>query len=222
MKKKTKIIWGVIFIGLIAIALVIYTQREILFIKAGHFMAPTGDYTADIVILEGADYIDTGFIKTGMDLMSAGKVKKIIVVIHRIAPAHRPFGINGDYPDVVRQKLKEAGLKEQQFKVIVSPIRNPVTLKEAQFVLKDLADDQIKDAILIAPSFHTRRSYLCYSYIGKPLRIKIYPVACFTDHQQVKWWEDERGWRTFGAESLKLLYYLTFRHIPLKLSYASD
>lgn len=219
MKKKTKIIWGVIFIGLILSVLVTYSQREAIFIKAGHFMAPTGDYTADVAILEGADYIDTGLIQAGLDLLSAGKVKKVIIVIHRIAPAHRPFGINGDYPDAVRQKLKEAGLKEHQFKVIVSPIRNPVTLKEAQFVLKDLAGEPIKDAILIAPSFHTRRSYLCYAYIGEPRQMKIYPLAAFTDHRQVEWWKDERGWRTFGAESLKLLYYLAAGHIPLKFSY---
>lgn len=219
MKKRTKIIWGVIFIGLFAAAAGFYSQREAIFIHAGHFMAPTGDYTADIAILEGADYITTGFVKAGLDLLSVGKVKKIIVVIHRIAPAHRPFGINGDYPDVVRQKLKETGLKDHQFKVIVSPIRNPVTLKEAQFVMKDLAGDPIKDAILIAPSFHTRRSYLCYSYAGEPLQIKIYPMAVFTDHRQDQWWKDERGWRGFGAESLKLLYYLAAGHIPLKFSY---
>ena len=65
MKKKTKLIWGGIFIALVIIALVIYSQRETIFIKAGNFMAPTGDYTADVVILEGADYIRTGFIKHG-------------------------------------------------------------------------------------------------------------------------------------------------------------
>lgn len=219
MKKKKKIIWGIILIGLAAAAFVVYVQREALLVKAGHFMAPTGNYTADIAILEGADYISTGFIKTGMDLLSAGKVKKIIVVIHRIAPAHRPFGINGNYPDAVSRQLREAGLKEEQFKIIVSPIRNPVTLKEAQFVMTDLAGDPIKDAILIAPSFHTRRSYLCYSYIGEPLRVKIYPLAAFTEYQKDKWWDDEKGWRNFGIESLKLLYYLAAGHIPLKLSY---
>ena len=135
MKKKTIIIWGGVIIAVIVIALALYTQRESILISAGHFMAPTGDYTADVVILEGADYITTGFINAGIDLLSAGKVQRIIVVIHRIAPSHRPFGINGDYPDVVRQKLSARGLKEDQFKVIVAPIRQPVTLKEAGTVL---------------------------------------------------------------------------------------
>ncbi len=177
-------------------------------------MAPTGDYTADVVILEGADYISAGFVKAGMDLLSSGKVKRIIVVIHRIAPAHRPFGINGDYPDAVREKLKDMGLKQQEFKVIVAPIRNPVTLKEAKTVLADLSQDHIQSAILVAPSFHTRRSYLAYQSVGKPLQIKIYPMACFTSFHQDKWWTDEAGWRDFGTESIKLVYYLVFGYIP--------
>jgi len=219
MKKILKYICGGFLLVIILLAIIGYIFREPLLEKAGHFMAPTGDYAADVVILEGSDYVRTGFIKTGMMLLSSGKVKRIIVVIHRIAPAHRPFGINGDYPDVVRQKLKDMGLTEQEFKVIVSPIRHPVTLKEAQFVLKDLAGDHVKRAILVAPAFHTRRSYLAYQYVGDPLQIKIDPLACFTDHHQDKWWEDEGAWRDFGTESLKLLYYLAGRHIPLKFSY---
>jgi uncharacterized SAM-binding protein YcdF (DUF218 family) len=216
MKKKIGI--GIL-LAIILMAVVTYLFRDTLWEKAGRFMAPQGDYTAEVVILEGADYIRTGFIKTGMDLLSSGKVKKIIVVIHRIAPAHRPFGIDGDYPDVVRQKLKNTGLKEEQFKVIVAPIRHPVTLKEARFVLADLAADRISTAILVAPSFHTRRSYMAYSHVGEALQIKIYPLASFTDHQRNQWWTNPGARRDFGAEFLKLVYYLAGGHLPFKFSY---
>ncbi len=216
MKKKVLI---VVLLVLILLAVAGHLFRDTLWEKAGKFMAPQGDYTADVVILEGADYIRTGFIQTGMDLLKDGKVKKMIVVIHRIAPAHRPFGINGDYPEVVRQKLKGTGLKEAQFKIIVTPIRHPVTLKEAQFVMKDLAADQISSAILVAPSFHTRRSYLAYSLAGEALQIRIYPLASFTEHHPDKWWTDQGAWRDFGTESLKLMYYLAGGHLPFKFSY---
>ncbi|MCG6537666.1 MAG: hypothetical protein L7F78_23865, partial [Syntrophales bacterium LBB04] len=169
-------------------------------------------------ILEGAYYIPTGSAKAGKELLTSGKVTRLIVVIHRIAAAHRPFGINGDYSDIVRQKLLDMGLKEQEFKVIVAPIRHPVTLKEAQTVLDNLAKEKVTSAILMAPSFHTRRSYLAYQYVGEPLKIKIYPMACFTDHQQDKWWNDQTGWRDFGAESIKLLYYLVSGHLPFRFS----
>lgn len=215
---KKKILIGILFVFcLLAIAGCVF--HESILGKAGRFMAPTGDYMADIVILEGADYIKTGFIEAGVDLLSAGKVKKIIVVVHRIAPAHRPFAINGDYAHVVRQKLMEDGLKAEQFQVIVSPIRHPVTLKEAQFVFKNIAANPMTSAILIAPGFHTRRSYLVYQYAGDPAKIKIYPHAIFTSYKPDKWWQSESGWRDFGAESLKLLYYLAGRHIPFKFSY---
>jgi hypothetical protein len=210
---------GGILVLVVLLAVIAYTCRETLLTKAGHFMAPTGDYSADVVILEGADYIRTGFIQTGMDLLKSGKVKTIVIVVHRIAPAHRPFGIHGDYPDAIRHKLLENGLKEDHFKIIVVPIRHPVTLKEAQFVLDDLAGDRITSAILVAPSFHTRRSYLAYQHVGRTMQIQIYPQASFTETRQEGWWTDQSAWRDFAAESIKLAYYLVAGHIPLKFSY---
>ena len=219
MNRKSKWIWsGILFLAA-AGALLVFLWREPILIRAGHFMAPQIDYSADAVILEGSDYISTGFIQAGMDLLSSGKAKKMIVVIHRIAPAHRPFGIGGDYPDIVSQKLKSMGLKERDFRVIVSPIRQPVTLKEAQFVLPELAREQIRTAILLAPAFHTRRSYLCYQFVGEPLRIKIFPRAVFTNYRMEKWWKEEAGIRDFGLELQKLVFYLAVRYIPLKFSY---
>jgi len=216
MKKK-------IFIGFLLLLLIVFVtghlHRKSIFEKAGQFMAPQGDYTADVVILEGAAYISHGFIKTGTEMITSGKVRKMIVVIHLIAPADRPFGINGDYPDAVRQKLQKLGLSDDQYRIIVTPIRQPVTLKEAQFVLNNLKQDKISSAILIAQSFHTRRSYMAYAYTGEPLKIKIYPLASFTAFKKEKWWADEWGWREFLTESGKLFYYLTCRHIPFKFSY---
>lgn len=216
MKRK---ILTCLLLFLVTAAVIGHLYRETILEKAGRFMAPQGNYTADVVILEGSDYISTGFISTGMELLAAGKVKKIIVVIHRIAPAHRPFGINGDYPDTVRRKLLDRGLKAEQFRIIVSPIREPVTVKEAQFVLQNLATEKISSAILAAASFHTRRSYMSYSYIGDPLKIKFYPLACFTSYPHEKWWTEEGAWRDFGAESAKLIYYLAGGHLPFKFTY---
>ena len=182
-------------------------------------MAPAGDYQADIAILEGAEFIRTGAIMSGMDLLSSGKVKRIVIVIQNIAPAHRPYGINGNYPDIVKQELKKLGLKETDFKVIVVPIRHPVTLKEAEVVLKALSKENIKSAILLSPGFHTRRSYLAYQYVGIPLEIKIFPSASFTEYQLNNWWVQEPGVRDFTVELFKFGYYLAGGYIPFKFSY---
>jgi hypothetical protein len=183
-------------------------------------MAPAGDYKADVAILEGAEFISTGVITKGINLLSSGKVKRIVIVLQNIAPAHRPYGIDGNYPDIVLQKLKNLGLKETDFKVIVVPIRHPVTLKEAEVVLKALSkDNNIKSAILLSSGFHTRRSYLAYQHVGLPLQINIFPSATFTNYQLNNWWFQEPGVRDFTAELLKLGYYLAGGYIPFKLSY---
>ena len=162
-------------------------------------MAPAGDYKADVAILEGTEFISTGAITSGMNLLSSGKVKRIVIVLQNIAPAHRPYGINGNYPDIVKQKLNNLGMKETEFKVIVVPIRHPVTLKEAEAVLKTLSKENIKSAILLSPGFHTRRSYLAYQHVGIPLQIRIFPSASFTNYQANNWWIQEPGVRDFTA-----------------------
>lgn len=182
-------------------------------------MAPAGDYKADVAILEGAEFIRTGVVTSGMDLLSSGKVKRIVIVLQNIAPAHRPYGINENYPDIVKQKLKNLGLKETEFKVIVVPIRHPVTLKEAEVALEALSKENIKSAILLSPGFHTRRSYLAYQYVGIPLQIKIFPSACFTEYQLNNWWVQEPGVRDFTTELFKLVYYLAGGYIPFKFYY---
>lgn len=218
-KKKIIISFLIFFLCIVAAFLAMYSQRETILESAGRFMAPTGEYHADIAIVEGTDFVSTGSVEAGIDLLRTKRVKKIVIVVQQIAPAHRPFGIDGNYPNVLGTMLQEAGLQQEDFRIIAVPVRSPITLKEAEFVIKELRLRQVKDAILIATSFHTRRSYLCYSYFAAPLNIKIYPLAVFTENQRDKWWENKKSRRTFGDETLKLLYYLAARHIPFKFSY---
>ena len=217
--RKSKWIWGVICLFIIITMIVAFMSRETILLKAGRFMAPVGDYQADVAILEGAEFIRTGVITSGIDLLSSGKVKRIVIVVQNIAPAHRPFGIKGDYPDVVKQELLKLGLKETDFKVIIVPIRHPVTLKEAEVVLKVLSKEDIQSAILLSPGFHTRRSYLAYQHVGLPLQIKIFPSASFTEYQLNNWWVQEPAVRDFTAELFKFSYYLAGGYIPFKFSY---
>jgi hypothetical protein len=80
--------------------------------QASKFMAPEGNYTADVAILEGNEFIDRGIIARGVNLLIAGKVKSIVVVLHRIAPSHKPVAINEDYPSLVKKEMEVLGLKE--------------------------------------------------------------------------------------------------------------
>ena len=182
-------------------------------------MAPVGYYKADVAILEGSEFIQSGVVASGRDLLSAGKVKRVVIVLQNVSPEYRPYGIHADYPDNVRQKLKKIGLKDTEFKVIVVPSQHPITLKAGEVVLASLSKENIKSAILLSPGFHTRRSYLAYQYAGIPLHIKIFPYACFTEYQLGNWWAQELGVRDFTYELLKLVHYLAAGYIPFKFTY---
>jgi hypothetical protein len=219
MKKKAQWIWGGICLFLLLVIIVIYSFRVTLLTQAGRFMAPDGDYVADIAIMEGDEFIDRGVVRRGMNLLSSGKVKRIVAVLHRIAPSHRPFALNEDYPGLVRTELEAIGLKDRDFKVIVTHIHHPVTLTAARGALATLSKEDVKSAILLSKGFHTRRSFLIYQHLGAKHQIKIYPSACFNAYQPDHWWSQEHGVRDFTAELLKLAYYVAGGYIPFKFSY---
>ncbi|MGP8154386.1 MAG: hypothetical protein ACLQBQ_09655 [Smithella sp.] len=76
-------------------------------------MAPQRNCIADAAILEGNDFINRDIVISGMNLLSTGKVKRLFVVLHRIAPYDRPFAIHEDYPYLVKKKMLALGLKKR-------------------------------------------------------------------------------------------------------------
>jgi hypothetical protein len=219
MKNRVKWIWGGICLFLFLISIIIFSFRVTILMRAGQFMAPQGNYIADVAILEGTEFIDRGMVRCGMNLLSSGKVKRIIVVLHRIAPSDRPFAFNEDYPHLVKKEMEALGLKERDFRIIVTHIHHPITLTAARGALETISKEDVKSAILLSPGFHTRRSYLIYQHLCIPFQIKIYPSAYFNSYQLDHWWSQERGLRDFAQELLKLAYYLAGGYIPFKLSY---
>ena len=218
MKNSIKWIWKGIFLFLLLTLILIFSFREAILMHAGRFMAPQGDYIADVAILEGNSFIDRSLVMTGVNLLSSGKVKRLILVLHSIAPAGRPFAFDEDYPGIVRGKIKDIGLKESDFKIIVTHIHHPITLTEAKGVMGNISKENIKSAILLSEGFHTRRSYLVYQYVCNPSQIKISPSAFFNSYKLDHWWLQESGFRDFALELMKLVYYLAGGYIPLKLS----
>ncbi len=196
-----------------------YLFRDDLLFKAGCFMAPVGDYHADVAIIEGTDFISTGIVMSGVDLLISGKIKRLVIVLQNIAPTDRPYGIKGNYTALIRKELEILGLKEMEFKVIAVPIRNPITLNEARVILQGLSRENVKSAILLSTGFHTRRSYLVYQHIGLPLKIKIFPYAYFPTYNLSDWRVKSSGVRDFEVEVAKLFYYMIKGYIPFKLTY---
>lgn len=206
----------------VAAAFSAFLLRNAILFKAGSFMAPETDRiegVADVIILEGTEFISRSAISMGLKLLSSGKARRMVIVLHAIAPNHRPFAFNEDYPSSVRNELKNLGVKDSTFTIIVTHINNPVTLVSAKSVLEALSKEGIKTAILVSPGFHMRRSFLVYQYLSIPLKIKIYPIACLEAYQLNNWWNQDQGPRDFLSEFQKLVYYIIEGYIPLKFSY---
>jgi hypothetical protein len=217
MKTGTKWIGGITLSIFILIILVCLYREQIL-TNAGKYMAPDSTVTADVAVLEGTEFIQRKVVAHGMRLLTSGRAKRLVIILHRIAPNHRPFGFNEDYPGLVKQELEDLGLKKEQFQIIVTSIHHPVTLTAARGALEVLHREGVNSAILLSSGFHTRRSFLAYQHVGTSFKIKISPHACLNEYELDKWWTRESGVREFAEESLKLAYYLMMGYIPLKLN----
>lgn len=222
MKTITRWILKGIFLLLVIGAALLFVFHESILSSAGSYMAPRGEGSADVAILEGTEFLHRDIVKTGMDLLASGRVKRLAVVLHNIAPSHRPFALNEDYPGLVRKELQDRGLKDANVKVLVVSIRNPVTLIAAQEALKVLNQEDVKNAFLLSPGFHTRRSFLAFQHAANPYQIKIIPHACFGSYQLDRWWDQDTGVRDFAAESVKLFYYFVRGYIPLTFTYKTS
>jgi hypothetical protein len=223
MKNKTKWIWGGICASLLLIVILILLFRTTILMRAGQFMAPQGNYFADVAILEGCTFIGKDIdivVISGINLLSSGKVKRLILVLNNIVPSDRFIANDKDYPGLVKKEMENLGLKEKDFRIIVTPGHHPTTLTAAKVVSEAISKEDIKSAILLSHGFHTRRSYLVYQYVSLPFQIEIFPSACLETFQPLdRWWSHEQGRRYFAEEFIKLSYYLARGFIPLKLSY---
>lgn len=219
VKQKAKWALAVICLSVLILSILAFAYREKILQKAGEFMAPRGEYTADVAILGGTSFLNRSIPQEGFELLKAGKVKRLVVVLHNINPLHRPYGYNDNYPEMVAKEIRKSGLKQGDFEIVVTHIHHPLTLIEAQGAMKAIARMNVKSAILLTPGFHTRRSYLVYQYTANPYGIKIYPRACFNGYDAENWSKNDAGRRDFAAESAKLIYYVLWGHIPFKFDY---
>jgi hypothetical protein len=209
MKKFSKIIFFLLLV------LLVFMHKTIL-TAAGRFMAPTTTETAEILILEGTQLANKSALKTGMTLLSEGRAKRMIVVLHAPLKEGQIHLLPKNYPQFITDEFTLPGLKKEKIEVITAPIPgHPITLTEARFVVAQLVQKKVRSAILVSNGFHTRRSYGLYKQEGEQSGLHVVPYAHFTDYKCDSWWRDVQGINDFFGESVKLIYYLLFGHLSV-------
>lgn len=210
---KNKKIISLIFIFSFLIFIAIFYQH--IFIFAGDFLAPEKIEKAEAVVIESSELVREKAIKIGINLLSQGKAN-LLVVVFQNSPEEKIFGRPWGYISLLSKEIEKMGLKKDQIMVLEVPKEHPITLIEAQTVLPQLAKKHIKKIILLAESFHVRRSLWAYKKVGEKMGMKIFPLPFFLKYGKENWWQNTQGIREFGAESVKFLYYLLRGYIPLK------
>lgn len=194
-------------LGILVLAFLILYQTALK--RLGHFLAPQGTGTAEAVVVEGDQVIQKGAVGAGVGLIKEGRAKQLILVLHRYSESEQLFAIQDKYQEWLKEELERRGLGKNQYRIWVLPINgHPITLSEAQYVVPQLLQAGVHQAILLCLSFHTRRSLLVYQNQGQALGVRFIPYSYFPFYDRDNWWRDTEGIKEFGAETLKLGYYL--------------
>jgi hypothetical protein len=200
---------------LVVAGALLYIFHPAVLTAAGRYLAPEGAGKADVVILEGGEFVKEQAVKIGIGLISSGRASGLVVVCQD-SENEKAFGKPADYTLFLIQKIGDLGLKKDQIRIFSVPQEHPITLNEARVVLSHLSGDKIQSAILVTEDFHSRRSYWAYKKVGIPLRIDIIPYPYFSRFKIDGWWQQARGVRNFVEESVKFCYYLLRGYVPLK------
>jgi hypothetical protein len=169
------------------------------------------------VILEGTQVVDKGAINTGMRLLSDGKAKSMVVVLHHPSKENQVFALEEKYAELMMNELEHLGLEKEKVQVISAPIDgHPITLMEAQFVVAKLSQNGVRSAVLVSKGFHARRSFGAYSQEGERVGLHVVPYSYFIEYESHSWWHEPKGIGDFVTESLKLGYYLLRGYVSIK------
>jgi hypothetical protein len=216
MNKKTSLKKIALFFALLGCAVILlFFFREPILKQGGYYLAPEAMGNADVVILVGDELVKWNGVEIGMRLLSSGRAKSLVIVVHQDSERRPPFALP-DYPLLLAKELEKLKLKKDQFQVIVVPIDHPVTLTEAKTVLSNLSKAGVRSAILLAQGFHTRRSYWVYKEVGLPLGIEIIPCSYFVTYQRENWWLQIQAVDGYFYEFFKFFYYVLRGYVPLK------
>jgi len=180
-------------------------------------LAPTSNEKAEVVILEGTQVVKKGILDAGIRLLSDGKAKSMVVVLHHPSRENQVFALEHRYTQLIMEELENLGLEEEKVKVISAPIDgHPITLSEARFVVKKLSQNGARSAILVSEGFHTRRSFGTYSQEGARVGLHVVPYSYFVEYDSTYWWNKPQGVSEFFEESFKLAYYIVHGYISIK------
>jgi uncharacterized SAM-binding protein YcdF (DUF218 family) len=205
----------VILILLLVLCAVVLAHRPIL-TKAGGFLAPTSNQSADVLILEGTQVVKNSTLNTGMRLLSEGRASRMIVVLHAPMKEGQVFAVPKGYSQFVIDELSRMGLNKDKIEIISAPIPgHPITLSEARFVVAKLSNEGFRSAILACEGFHARRSFGVYNQEGRRLGLSVIPYSYFTEYKNSSWWKDTQGIGDFLNESLKLSYYILHGYVSV-------
>jgi len=117
---------------------------------------------------------------------------------------------NPYFVERARWELIARGVPSEAIETL--PVIVEGTNDEANLLVKVCAERNLKSLLLITSAYHTRRTLWTFERVvsrsNSPLAIGIkFPLKEENISSPFSWWLSIRGWKTVGAEYVKIVYY---------------
>lgn len=188
--------------------LTIAFSYEHFFKNAGAFLE-MGRQTrkVDAIVLQSSPSLLWRELKMVNNLLKNNISDKLYIVLHKVHPTDGIIDMP-DYIKFVMRSIEKNGIPRDSYEIISMHVKHPVTIHEAEAVLPVLKRDKKNSILLLASSFHMRRSYLAYKKIMSEDGVVVYPHFLSREFSSEDWWETAAGFRHLAGEAFKYVFYV--------------
>lgn len=113
---------------------------------------------------------------------------------------------NPPYQELAARELEQRGVPASAITLVDSPVQG--TLDEAVTIRKYADDNGIRSILIVTSEYHSRRALWTFErvFADREANIGIQSPK-MTNAFAVTWWIYPQGWKTVGAEIVKMVYY---------------
>jgi uncharacterized SAM-binding protein YcdF (DUF218 family) len=113
---------------------------------------------------------------------------------------------NPPYQELAARELEQRGVPASAITLVDLPVQG--TLDEAVTIRKYADDNGIRSILIVTSEYHSRRALWTFErvFAGREANIGLQSPK-MTNAFAVTWWIYPQGWKTVGAEFVKMVYY---------------
>ncbi len=196
--------WGVRFIGVLVIAVLLYIFRVQLLQGAGHLlMNEDAPASTEVLVVLGGNSLERA--TEALNWYREDRAKLLVCTGGNVPSALEAVGQPLFEAELTRKYLLEQGVDSSR---VIALTGSTSTLEESQEVRAWAERRQLAEVTVLSSRFHTGRVKRVFNKTFDGSMTKVYTAgAPALNYREDEWWKSEEGLIMVNNEYIKSLYY---------------